>query len=149
MWTKIANRLNNLFKKREFSGINVENKWKCLKRTYKTIKIKNNTSGNKRKNWQYFSAMNEVLGHKPEITPPATCSSTLGLQILKNESEKKTELQDEYVGNQEETPSTSGTFESNLSKKRKSTPNANDRHKDKMARQDKFLQLFETMIGKM
>lgn len=77
----------------------------------------NDTSGNNRKNWEYFDAMNEVLSEKPEINAVATCSSNSGLN---------TSI---------EVPPDSGT---KSSRKRKAT-SSEQKHREKMERQDSFL----------
>jgi hypothetical protein len=45
---------------------------------YKSVKEHNNRTGNNRKDWLFFNAMNAVLDGKPDIEPVATCSSTAG-----------------------------------------------------------------------
>ncbi|XP_017490183.1 PREDICTED: uncharacterized protein LOC108378394 isoform X2 [Rhagoletis zephyria] len=50
-------------------------KWKGLKSMYKKVLDHNSTSGNGRKDWEHFDAMHEILWMKPEINPPATCST--------------------------------------------------------------------------
>ncbi|KAJ8927672.1 hypothetical protein NQ314_019828 [Rhamnusium bicolor] len=128
VWSRIAVDLNRMFQqKNEFTQKNVETKWKGLKRTYKSLKIKYNTS--------------------------ATCSSNSGLKCNINitESETRTETSESNCtdNDTENRPESSSGYNSSFSKKRKCVPNANDRHKEKMARQDKFLDLFQEMINKM
>ncbi|KAJ8969146.1 hypothetical protein NQ314_001887 [Rhamnusium bicolor] len=78
VWQKITNEINGKSKKKK-DIINVENKWKSLKRTYKNIKIKSAQSGSQRKHWEYFSVMDEILGLRPEISPQVVVSSSSGV----------------------------------------------------------------------
>lgn len=66
----------------------VINKWKALKRTYKSILLNNNTSGQRRRHWQYFTVMHNFLFNKPDIVPVATCSSRMGMEIPAGENGK-------------------------------------------------------------
>lgn len=77
---KIATELTSISGK-EFTVDQVENKWKGLKKTYKKIKDHNNKSGNNRRNWEYLHIMDNFMSRRPEITPPAVCSSSEGLKI--------------------------------------------------------------------
>jgi hypothetical protein len=38
-------------------------------------------TGNDLKKWEFFYAIDSFMGNKPEISPPATCSTTKGLTI--------------------------------------------------------------------
>ncbi|KAJ8930297.1 hypothetical protein NQ314_016916 [Rhamnusium bicolor] len=124
VWSRIAVDLNRMFQqKNEFTQKNVETKWKGLKRTYKSLKIKNNTSGNHRRRWQFYNAMDTVLGKKPEIHPPATCSSNSGLKCNINitESETRTETSESNCtdNDTENRPESSSGYNSSFSKKKK------------------------------
>lgn len=85
VWMKIATQLTKTTGKK-ITPEQVDNKWKGFKKTYKKIKDHNNTSGSDRKQWEFFNAMDDLLGKKPEITPVAVCSSSAGLSILKEAS---------------------------------------------------------------
>lgn len=64
----------------------LDNKWKGLKKIYKKIKDQNNSSGHNAVKWSYFNAMDNFLGKRPEVTPPATCSSSSGLIITEGKT---------------------------------------------------------------
>lgn len=83
VWQKVA-KACSLALKREVNEKVCESKWKSLKRTYKSITINNNTSGQKRKYWEYYEPMHNIMYSKPEINPVATCSSLSGLSTSKN-----------------------------------------------------------------
>lgn len=53
-----------------YSWDQVQNKWKSLLRTYKSVKDNNNESGRSRKNWMYFDQMDRLLQKNPAIEPP-------------------------------------------------------------------------------
>ncbi|KAF5278536.1 hypothetical protein FQR65_LT15649 [Abscondita terminalis] len=46
------------------------NKWKSLLRTYKNVKDHNNETGRNRKNWTFFTLIDEIMNNNPEIEPP-------------------------------------------------------------------------------
>jgi hypothetical protein len=121
-------------------------KWKSLKRTYKSILLNNKTTGKGRRNWEFFTAIHSFMFTKPEITPTATCTSRSGLQC--NQTKETT---GQLNGNQTrkcEEPEVK-TPESSFSQKRKArVASADVRHREKMARQDRFNGLLEKMIDK-
>ncbi|CAG9773380.1 unnamed protein product [Ceutorhynchus assimilis] len=147
VWQKIANEISNQTKV-TMSAQQCDTKWKGLKDLYKSVKQHNDKSGNEPRIWIYFDEMDELLCKKPEIIPPVTCSSSKGLQINNNScgasSSASLADHDEENGtpNVEETPKTSGT------KRVRRYENAADkRHREKLQRQDRFLDLFEDMIS--
>jgi hypothetical protein len=90
---------------------------------YKKIYDHNQRTGNSQKTWEYYDAMHQILFNKPEINPPATCSSSSGLKVEQKE------------------------FESSFTKKRKATSyKVNQQHQEKMQRQDRFLDLFSELV---
>lgn len=54
-----------------------------FKKTYKNITDHNKKSGNDRRSWEYLNIMDTFMSQRPEVIPPATCSSTTGLKINK------------------------------------------------------------------
>ena len=75
VWGEIAEKINNI-REKKFTANQCTGKWKGLKSMYKSkVKDHNNTSGNGTKHWEYFEEMDEILYKRPEIHPPATCSS--------------------------------------------------------------------------
>ncbi|XP_023312370.1 uncharacterized protein LOC108915572 [Anoplophora glabripennis] len=78
IWHKITNDVN-VKTGGLLSVTTVENKWKSLKRTYRSSKIKMDRSGSQKRYRQYFNAMDDILAKRPEITPPAIVSSSLGV----------------------------------------------------------------------
>ncbi|KAF2880043.1 hypothetical protein ILUMI_26112 [Ignelater luminosus] len=131
VWIKIAETLSSQCN-REFSAKNCETKWKSLKRTYKVVLAHNNSTSKNKRQWEFFTSMH-ILFTKPEINPPATCSSYTGLNIREPRSS---------------IPSTYSETDFQVHRKRKANA-AEDRHKDKMARQDKLLALFEKLVDKL
>jgi hypothetical protein len=80
VWLKIAGKITKLSGKK-YTHEQVDNKWKGLKKTYKKIKDHNAQTGNDLKKWEFFYAIDSFMGNKPEISPPATCSTTKGLTV--------------------------------------------------------------------
>lgn len=148
VWGKVATACSKQFGK-PVTLLQCDQKWKSLKRTYKSCILHNKTTGQKRKHWQYFSAINKFMHDKPEIEPIATCSSTSGLVINKAKQEVA-EGQKENTEPDNSSESNEGTPVSSFSRKRQVRFSASDkRHKEKMARLDKFNTLFEKLIDKM
>jgi len=142
---KISKRLQDKF------GFSItwqqcDTKWKGLLKMYKDIKEHNSKSGKARKRWEYFEVMNTMLHDKPEITPVATCSSSKDLTI--NEELSSTEESTKEDGMDERNVSIVETNASKSSffRKRKIINPVERRHKEKMQRQDQFLQSFNDYI---
>ena len=120
--------------------LQVENKVKFFKRTYKQIKIHNETSGKDRKNWRYFENMDQILRKRPEKTPRGTCADISDICVTDVPSTS---------GDGKENTVTEKSPESSFSAKRKKRlSDVERRHQDKMARLDRFNDLFERMLDK-
>ncbi|KAJ3617650.1 hypothetical protein MTP99_006750 [Tenebrio molitor] len=148
VWGKIATQLNQDFAEMKFDFKNVESKWKTMKRTYKSIKLKNSKTGNATHRWEYFSVMEELFHNRPEITPPATCTSTLLKMSKKGVSEESEQSEEVMVAANSSTTASCPT-DAKPRKKRNVTINVNDRHREKMARTDRFLDSFDRLIEKL
>ncbi|XP_031327715.1 uncharacterized protein LOC116158975 [Photinus pyralis] len=75
--SNVWGRITEIISKPGFAvtGLQCSVKMAGLKRTYKTIKDANSTSGNSRTTWQYFNIMDEIFGKKGYMSPPAIASS--------------------------------------------------------------------------
>ena len=126
----------------------IGSKWKSLKRTYKSILLHTKTSGKGRQtSWEFFNVMHELMFKKPEITPAATCSSRKGV-VVNNEAPTTPGTSESCETNSDN--GNTETFRSSFAKKRKSRlTEAQKRHEDKMARLDKFNELFADMVEQM
>lgn len=138
-WQKVSLELNKKLNL-HLTWQQCDTKWKGLVKTYKDIKTHNNTSGNNFKQWEYYNVMDKLLFKKPEISPVATCSSNVGLVInsqLVNEEEK------ENTPNNTD-PNSVQKYQSSFKKKRSTKINPIERrHRERMERQDRFLDIFE------
>ncbi|CAG9769966.1 unnamed protein product [Ceutorhynchus assimilis] len=151
VWQKIATIVSDQTKL-NVSAQQCDTKWKGLKDMYKNIKQHNENSGNDAKKWIFFNKMDEFMYKKPEIVPPVTCSSSRGLKI-NNSATATTSTDVDCEENttdcndiENDTPKRTG----NLGRKRARHENTVDkRHKDKMQRQDRFLDLFEDLVNTM
>lgn len=155
VWIKISSEITKLTGKK-YTNEQVDNKWKGLKKTYKKIKDHNNHTGNGRKTWEFYKAIDSFMGNKPEITPFATCSSNSGLKVnsagssscnatAKYDAGVLGDL-DHTVGSSTAATSRS-SFTSTLMKKRKKKEDlAEKRHTEKLARYDEFLKLFKLSV---
>ncbi|KAF5301056.1 hypothetical protein FQA39_LY10875 [Lamprigera yunnana] len=134
VWQKIANVLS------EKANVTIttqqcDTKWKGMLKMYKQIKDANAKSGNSPKNWEYFDYLDNILFNKPEINPVATCSIQKGL------------ITDEHQQSCPSSPSSSVEEEPECSsRKRKRRLNlVEQKHKEKMQRQDRYLDLLERL----
>lgn len=80
VWVKVAEVCKTVNK--NITAKACETKWKALKRTYKSCLAHNNSSGQRRRYWEYFDKIHEFMFKKPEITPVAVCSSLSGLNVF-------------------------------------------------------------------
>ncbi|KAG5878419.1 hypothetical protein JTB14_002502 [Gonioctena quinquepunctata] len=150
VWNKVARGITETFKQ-SYSAQQCDTKWKVLKNMYKQIKKHNEQTGNNRKKWKYFSLMDEILYCRPEINPTVTCSNNLGLitatptrdgQVDNGLAGTLNDSENNSSSNNQNTPS----FHSSFMKKRKVTENAAERrHREKMARQDRYLDLLDRL----
>ncbi|KAL1510051.1 hypothetical protein ABEB36_004707 [Hypothenemus hampei] len=148
VWNKIAGVMTETFKI-EINAQQCDTKWKGLLDMYKKVKTHNDKSGNSRKDWPHFEAMDNLLAKKPEINPVVTCSNSKGLvfQSKANMSHPVDEINDSETS--DSSFSATSSHSNNLTKKRKASDGVEKRHKEKMARQDRFLDLFETLVNKI
>lgn len=84
VWARIATELSSMTSK-TFTAEQCDIKWKSLKRTYKSIKDHNKKTGNDRRKWEFFYALDKFLGKKPEVTPVAVCSTATNKVQLNGE----------------------------------------------------------------
>jgi hypothetical protein len=144
VWVKIAQQCTKEFS-RNFTYNQCDSKWKSLKRTYKSILLHNQTTGKNRRQWEFYSAIDKFMYKRPEISPSATCSSRKGLECT--EEEEDTADAESFSNNVD---SEKSEFESSFTKKRRAKMSSVEiRHREKMARQDRFNDLFEKMIEKL
>lgn len=147
VWQKIALDCSKQLGK-NISHKNCDEKWKSLKRTYKSIVVHNAQSGKQRRRWEFFNVIHAFMYNKPEIKPIATCSNISGLQT--ENSQSKDEQCSSSKCSEEGEEDQQSTYESSFTKKRKlRTSGVEARHKQKMARQDRFNDLFEKLIEKL
>lgn len=147
VWEKIAQVCAKEFGK-VITYKQVESKWKSLKRTYKSVIINNETSGKPRRHWEFFKKIHSFMHKRPEIIPEATCSSFAGLKRKSETAETNTNIKADEASIKPE--SSTNEAETTFCRKKKGRESdAAKRHKEKMARMDKFNTLFEKMIDKM
>lgn len=87
VWKMIVTALNS-------KGYNVNteqcnNKWKSLKKRYKTIKDHNKQSGASKHYWTYFDAVDAILRKLSEVAPLSLASSTDGFRVYVDSDEEE------------------------------------------------------------
>ncbi|EFN77662.1 uncharacterized protein LOC105189399 [Harpegnathos saltator] len=100
VWKSIANDIN--IKAYNVSADHCNNKWRSLKKRYKSIKDNNKQSGADRQYWIHYDAIDDILKKHPEITPLSVASSTNGFRITGN-----LDIDEDNENNCEEIPSCS------------------------------------------
>jgi len=73
MWLEISKTLND--KGYLYNAEQVSERWKTLNRAYKNVKDQNRKSGNSRKNFEFETSMDDMLGDDPAIEPLHIASS--------------------------------------------------------------------------
>lgn len=68
----------------DISWDRLQNKWKSLVRTYKSIRDNNNQSGRDRKNWTFYVQMDHVMATDPTVDPPVICHNGKTLRNVTN-----------------------------------------------------------------
>lgn len=77
MLVRLVEEYQNAFRKWLEKTHLDKNCWrKAKKKTYKKIKDSNNKTGNSISKWEFFNAMDNMLGKKTEVEPVAVCNST-------------------------------------------------------------------------
>lgn len=157
VWSRIA-KLCTQFVNKKITAVQCDNKWRSLKRRYKTILEHNKTSGKSRKQWEYYSVMHEIMHKKPEINPVATCSSSAGLRSNFVQNAGNENLAENDESNLTESPvslespkaSGSSSYMSSFARQRSNRASQLERrHREKMQRLDRFNDLFEEYISKL
>lgn len=69
----------------KFTWDQLQNKWKSLVRTYKSVKDHNGETGRNRRNWPYFEKMDRLLTNNPIVDPPVVMHN--GQRIVRNINE--------------------------------------------------------------
>lgn len=146
VWKDISEEMLRI-RGKAFSVDQCNGKWKGLKSMYKKIKDHNSTSGNSRKNWEYFDALDSLLSKRPEIYPPATCSSFDNTVRLQESTSVDPDEMYRFNDTIQEMPENAP--QSSVSRKRKADnieAAKAKRHQEKMERVDRYLNLFEKLV---
>ena len=69
VWSEIAKQLSKTMKA-NFSREKVEYKWRNLIKSHKDIKLNKSRTGQKRKSFQYFKEIEDILSKRHDINPP-------------------------------------------------------------------------------
>lgn len=149
IWKSVVTAFND--KGYNVSAEHCNNKWKSLKKRYKTIKDNNKQSGAGRRYWNFFDAMDEILKKNPEITPLSLASNTDGFRIYVNTDEEENEENlDEVYLNMNDNGNTHRPTNTRRSRKEhepywaKELRQQRERHhKENLQQKERFLSLLE------
>ncbi|KAF5289461.1 hypothetical protein FQR65_LT11834 [Abscondita terminalis] len=147
IWKKIANEMQEF--EYTYTWDQLQNKWKSMLRTYKSIKDHNNQSGRNRKNWDYFNKMDELLYGHPAIDPPILIHNGIQIKKIDDESTSKSETVS--------TPESSRASTPDKPRKRKAPTDISDmltslmqqnekQHEENLKEKRRFNDLLETLI---
>lgn len=153
VWRRIASAINN--KGYNITAEHCINKWKGLKKRYKSIKNNNNKSGAGRQFWIHYDAIDNILKDHPEIAPLSLASSTKGFRIFNTDSDENEIVEDTSNFNDAEILSHNNKETYRISKTSK-TRKRNEPywaaqlrlqreryHKENFAQKERFLSLME------
>ncbi|CAG9760795.1 unnamed protein product [Ceutorhynchus assimilis] len=133
----------------------VQSKWKSLKRTYKTVLLHNNTSGKQRRYWEFFNKIHGFMHKKPEIPLLQLAAILEDCKLKKQVASSNEAMITKTTNDEDESDTNSGQLsfkneETSFSKKtRNRESQVAKRHKEKMAKLDRFNDLFEKMVEEM
>ena len=94
---------------------NVEIKLKKLKGEYKKEKDRHEDTGEGRTTWEYFDAMDAILGHRPSTRPPIVIDSLDTDTVLSTQSSTQDKEEAEAVEEKNESGSPSSLNSSTTS----------------------------------
>ncbi|XP_024867846.1 uncharacterized protein LOC112452060 isoform X2 [Temnothorax curvispinosus] len=155
VWQMIADDLKEENPLWSFNGIQCENKFKDVRKSYTKVKDHNNQSGAELKTYKFYEEMEAVLGEKP-IVKPISISSTLKKRVCphperavspfssdsdekENSNRKKSKIAKELDKWSEQ--------QRTEAKKREQA--RMQRHKEKMERQDKAIEVYKEQMEKL
>ncbi|CAM4572532.1 unnamed protein product [Leuciscus chuanchicus] len=149
------------------SGQQASKKWENLKQRYKELRTPKTGSGTERgevtaATWQYYEDMHEVLGARPSLDPPVVVASfyedptTILMEIVEPSSPASTSA----ASSSEPSTSAMASPSTPSPKKNKTKKPILDflteeskreqrRHEESEAKTERFLVLFEKMVGKL
>lgn len=137
-----------------FTRDQLQNKWKSLIRTYKSIKDNNNETGRNRKTWIFYEAIDKLLYKNPTVDPPVIVHN--GKRSLSAATVSLLEANSE-----EEPPSPTASVTLEVSKRRKGNPLSSDdlllkmfeqnqkHHDEDLQEKRKFNNLLEALLQKI
>ena len=96
VWQKIMMKMHDEGFK--YSVTKIESKWRNLVKSHKQIIDNKKKTGGKRKNFQYFEEINDILSKRHDINPTSVCGSGLKLNSL-SEKERDETLDDTSTDN--------------------------------------------------
>ncbi|KAF5277522.1 hypothetical protein FQA39_LY18476 [Lamprigera yunnana] len=100
VWAKISNEMR--VHHHSYSWDQIQNKWKSLVHTYKSIKDHNSPTGRNRKTWTFFEKLDYLMAKDPTVEPPT---------VLHNGHLQATRvITEEAAPLDVDTPSSSGTI---------------------------------------
>ncbi|KAF5296325.1 hypothetical protein FQA39_LY12542 [Lamprigera yunnana] len=68
VWTKISNEMR--VHHHSYSWDQIQNEWKTLVRTYKSVKAHNSATGCNRNTWTFFEKIDYLMAKDPTVEPP-------------------------------------------------------------------------------
>ncbi|VEN64809.1 unnamed protein product [Callosobruchus maculatus] len=148
-----------------FNSDHIEAKIKNLKKTYKMILDNSKKTGSGKITWPYFDAMQEILGNNPENNPISIASNREGFEPqiplenldIESDTEVSTQKRPKLSHKDQSEPGPSDNTINVM--KRQSKDKAPEwvanfkaelsrQHKEKMEKQQEFLDLFKQWISK-
>lgn len=155
IWKSIVTAVND--KGYNFTAEQCNNKWKSLKKKYKSIKDNKNRSGAGKQFWMHFDAMDALLKHNPEVEPLSLASSTSGFRLNVDLSDSEVDEDMDNTNNSANTSSHNKFLQAKRLPKNKRNRNTTKEpywatelrlqrerhHKENLEQKERFLSLLE------
>ncbi|XP_024880802.1 uncharacterized protein LOC112460385 isoform X1 [Temnothorax curvispinosus] len=150
VWNEIAAIMNS--KGYDVSSRQCMTRINTMKRTYKTIKDHNLRSGNNKRTWKYYDAMESFLGKKRYMSPLTLISSTGKSSFERSKSpspcssSSSTCQSDSKVSRKRK----AADVMEKITENRRMTEEGKDRrHKERMEMQKKFMEKLDKILDKL
>ncbi|XP_046597926.1 uncharacterized protein LOC124294794 [Neodiprion lecontei] len=141
-WKEIAAVMK--LKGHNVSGRQCMTRLNTMKRTYKAIKDHNGKSGNNRRTWKYYDAMESLIGQKPFMAPLATISSTAPQNDVESSSSSVASATNQVTRKRK----ASDAVDKLLEAREAAEEGKERRHKERMEMQTKMIHFLSQLVRK-
>ena len=147
LWRCIADKLNSMGL--QVTVTQARDKFNALKKKWKEVVDHNNKSGNDRKDWKYMDHFDNVFGNRASAQPVVTLDSLDGnAQTNDQEKMSKAGRPGKRKGGKQMNERLCSVVEKMQERGESTQKEMQEMHREKMARMDRFLSIFEKLADK-